>query len=89
MIDLSRTIENLIEVGRQLEVAANLLPDDFLCERDEKTDEPIREPTTNVEMDAAHEVRRLVDELLGVLYEDRVSLDIAALRNEQTAFVRQ
>ncbi len=80
MIDLSRTIDNLIEVGRKLEVQANILPDDLWYELDEKTDEPIREPTTNVEMNAADEVRRLVDELLGMLYEDRVSLDIAALQ---------
>ena len=83
MIDLSRTIETLIEVGRRLEVAANLLPDDFFCEHDEKTLEPIREPTTNFEMDAADDVRRLVDELLGMLHEDRVSLDIAALQKCQ------
>ena len=83
MVDLSRTIENLIEVGRLLEVAATLLPDDFYSERDEKTHEPIREPTTTVEMDAADDVRRLVDELLGMLHEDRVSLDIAALQKCQ------
>ena len=83
MIDLSRTIETLIEVGRRLEVVATLLPDDLLYEHDEKTLEPIREPTTNVEMDAADDVRRLVDELLGMLYEDRVSLDIAALQKCQ------
>ncbi len=83
MIDLSRTIDNLIEVGRKLEIAADILPDDLWCELDEKTDEPIREPATNVEMDAADDVRRLVDELLDMLHEDRVSLDIAALQKCQ------
>ena len=61
MIDLSRTIENLIEVGQQLEVAANLLPDDLL----------------------ADDVCRLVDELLDMLYENRVSLDTAAPQKRQ------
>ena len=84
MIDVMRTIDELVELLRQLEMASEQLPEASFEWNEEKEDyEFVRAPPTTKELVAVDEVRDLVDELFRIVRETRVALIGDELRAEK------
>jgi hypothetical protein len=74
-------IENLIEIARQLELVADLLPEETLEWNEEKEDYEVnRAPLTDYELAAVGEVQDLVGQLFDMLFETKVAMVGADLR---------
>ena len=83
-IDVMRTIDELVELLRQLEMASEQLPEASFEWNEEKEDyEFVRVPPTTKELVAVDEVRDLVDELFRIVRETRVALIGDELRAEK------
>ncbi len=82
MIDVKQ-LDELIEISRQIEIAAKQLPEEELQWNEEKEKfETCRLPPSDDELTAVEEVRDLVEQLCGILWEARVAMVGAELRAE-------
>ena len=76
-------LDALIEIGRQIEITANQLPEEGFEWNEEKEEyETVRAPPTDGELAAVEEVRDLVEQLYLMLWEVRVAAVGAELRAE-------
>ena len=86
MIDVARTIDELVELLRRLETVSEQLPEASFEWNEEKEDyEFVHVPPTTKELEAVDEVRDLTDELFRIVWETHVALIGVELRAEKAA----
>ena len=79
-----KQLDELMEIARRIEIAAEQLPEEELQWDDEKEKfDTCRLPPSDRELAAVDEIRDLADELSRVVWEARVALVGAELRAEK------